>query len=252
MEQQVTRLFILFPIQPFSIGRLTLQLETLWPLSGTHRTSSHPLFVCPSSVPHPSFVRCLCLVSLLLLLSFFYCLYRLYHLLFVRILFFCILSLYLLSVVLYILKSGVPLQDYRPIIIRSGPITSSHAPRVFFAIVLCPRRDFLNTYSRVSASSTINPDRTWYHTYPGHKPEHTPYTYRHQRSFFRLYYIYLYHKIHYLDEKMTIKFVLVVLILLKKSASKIGLAILVQISTGYSSFQIRIYTSLNLITYREN
>jgi hypothetical protein len=51
---------------------------------------------------------------------------------------------------------------------------------------------------------------------------------------------------------MTIKFVLVVLILLKKSASKIGLAILVQISTGYSSFQIRIYTSLNLITYREN
>jgi len=133
-------------------------------------------------MPRLSSVR-LCPVSLLLLLSFLYRLHRLHRLLFVHNVF------RVLSVAHYILKSGVPLQSYRPIvtiIIRSGRITSSHAPRIFFAIALCPRRDFLKTCPRASASSTINPDRTWYHTYPGHMPERTPYTCHHQWSLLRI------------------------------------------------------------------
>jgi len=68
-------------------------------------------------------------------------------------------------------------------IIRSGRITSSYASRVFFAIALCPRHNFLNICPHTLASSTINRNCTWYHTYPGYMPEHTPYTCRHQRFF---------------------------------------------------------------------
>jgi len=42
----------------------------------------------------------------------------------------------------------------RHIIIRSGRITSSHAPKVFFAIALYPRCNFLNTCPHALASST--------------------------------------------------------------------------------------------------
>jgi len=51
--------------------------------------------------------------------------------------------------VLYKLKSGVPLQGCRPIVTYDYSVRTNHVvpciPRVFVAIALCPRRNFLNT-----------------------------------------------------------------------------------------------------------
>jgi len=130
MEKQVTRLFILPHTDTTFIDRptdsVTSPFETLWRLSVTH-SFSHHLLACLSSVVRPSLsVRRFLSLSLLLLL-------------FVSLSSTSSTVSRLLSVALYILKSGVPFHDYRPIVIYHYSVRTKHvAPRTKGFLHKCP------------------------------------------------------------------------------------------------------------------
>jgi len=123
MEQQVTGLFILFHTNTTFIDRPTDSVAL--------RDSDHSL-VLASSV-RPSFVRC-CVLCPMFYVPTTLTPSSIVYIVYCSFVVFCVPS-----VALYILKSGVPFQGYRPIVTYDYSVRTNHVvPRIKGFLRNCP------------------------------------------------------------------------------------------------------------------